>query len=266
MRPTTPAGAGHTPPGRPLAGIHIAVTRPARQSDALRQSLESLGADVTVIPVTRIELLDPAPIREVLPRLDGYDWVVFTSVNAVEAVLGELSALGGGASALAGRRVAAVGPATAAALESAGVTVTLVPDRHRAEGLVDALATEQMRGMRVLHPAAEEGSSVLAHGLAAAGALVDTVAVYRTIPDRSAAAALGPRVASGDIVVVVFAAPSAVRVVADVLGDAISLIRAVSIGPVTSDALREAGFSVAAESRSATPDAIAEAVRRATNR
>jgi uroporphyrinogen-III synthase len=155
-----------------------------------------------VVPLVEIGSLDdPSVLEEALRNVDRYDWVVFTSASGVAAVRDRLPA---GAS-LRHARVAAVGPATARAVQELGTTVAFVPDRFEAAAIADGLG--ELAGRRILLPQADAASPALADELRRRGALVDAVVAYRTLAfepasdelaglTRSSSRAARPRAAS----------------------------------------------------------------------
>jgi uroporphyrinogen III methyltransferase/synthase len=231
---------------RPLHGRTIAVTRARAQSSVLVARLRELGARVVEAPTIRIETIEG-------PQLRGadYDLVCVTSPNAPRLLLDRL---GGDARSLAGVRVAAIGPGTAAALRACGIVADLVSERFVGEGLVEALG--DVADARVLVARAEEARDVLPDGLRAAGATVSVVPLYRTLREapRDIAAVLAADV-------VAFSAASTVRNLAAALdGHDAAGVRAVSIGPVTSEAVREHGFELVAEAGQHDLDGLVDVI------
>lgn len=259
----SPAASGASP----LRGRRVVVTRARDQAEELAAQLLALGAEVVEAPSIRIEPLDQGPLRDALARLEEYDWLVVTSRNTVALVWEALRAAGGDAHALSGVRVAAVGPATAEALRELGVAIAVVPERFVAEGVLEALRGRgDVRGRRVLFPAAEGARDVLPAGLRELGATVDEIAVYRSVPDDSWRGAVAARLGRGEVDAVTFTSGSTVRHFVDAVGVELARrARVVTIGPVTSDAARAAGLDVAAEAHEATipslVDAVAEVLR-----
>jgi len=184
MTTNTPRAASDERPADdalPLAGKRIAVTRPREQADALARQLEALGARVTLLAAIRIAPIeDSAPLDAAIAQLGSYDWLVFTSVNGVAAFTERLAATDHTWDERGLAQVAAIGPATAAALERAGVPVALMPDEYVAEGILDGLG--MVAGQRLLLARADIARRTLAEGLRLRGAEVDEVAAYRTIP------------------------------------------------------------------------------------
>jgi uroporphyrinogen III methyltransferase/synthase len=229
----------------PLTGRTVAVTRARPQASALAARLRALGADVVEAPAIRIEAIDAA-----LPDLAPYDLLVLTSPSGVR----RLFELVRDARALAGPRIAAIGPGTAAALRDAGIAADLVPARAVAEGLVEALAELDVR--RALLVRGEEGRDVVPDALRARGAQVDVLAVYRTLPEPLSAQARAAALGADDLV---FASASAARAFHAAAGT-LAGPRIVSIGPATSAAIRELGFEPAIEAADHTPDGLVSAL------
>jgi len=239
---------------RPLFGRSIVVTRAREQVSGLRARLETLGAEVLELPTIRVE---PADFE--LPELDSYGWVVFTSVNGVGALFDRgLAPVGLDARALAGVRLAAIGPGTADALARRGLSVDLVPGRFVAEGLLEAFPAPTRTGERVLLPRAREARDVLPEGLGERGYEVDVLAVYRTVRGDPDPAAL-ERVRRDEVDAITFTSSSTVRNFCDAVGELSAPQPAVvSIGPVTSATARERGLTVSAEATEHTIDGLVE--------
>lgn len=213
------------------------------------------------MPATCIEPIDSPAIAESIERLGDYRWVIFTSRNAVSLFWNALRASGRDARALAGVRVAAVGPATADALLDVGVATDLSPERFVAEALLDALRDRgEVRGARVLYATAEGARDVLPDGLAELGASVDRVHLYRSVANTSGGDELKGRIASG-VDLVTFTSASSVSAFTDAAGrDAIAGIRAASIGPVTTAAARAIGIDVIVEASDSTIPGLVGAI------
>ena len=249
---------------RPLHGRRVIVTRARAQASALAARLTELGADVVEAPAIAVAPADPAPLRLALAGLGRYEWVVFTSQNAVELAWTALRDAGGDARRLAGLRVGAVGLATARALLDRGIAADLVPPRATAESLAEALcARDDVRGARVLFIKAQGAGDVLPAMLRTAGAVVDEVVAYRTAADAEGAAAARDALANGTVDAITFTSASTVRFFMDAVGGraaAIGDARVVTMGPITSAAARDAGLTVHAEADSASIDALVATV------
>jgi uroporphyrinogen III methyltransferase/synthase len=213
---------------KPLAGRSVAVTRARAQASGLAARLRELGADVIEAPAIRIVPIDGPPL-DVAP----YDLVCLTSPNGVPLLFDRIR----DARALAGATVAAIGPGTARALREHGIAADVVPERFVAEALVEALAEVPVR--RALIARAAEARDVLPDALRARGAEVDVVALYETVAEQLSPEEI-ERARGADYVT--FTSSSTVRYFLDAVGEVGAASRLVSIGPVTSEALRERGL------------------------
>jgi uroporphyrinogen-III synthase len=230
---------------KPLQDRRILVTRRSEQSGSLVDALSALGATVVEVPlIAREPPEDASPLERALGRLASYEWLAFTSANAVEAVGERLARLG--ATVPAQVRLASVGPATAQAIRErfAGRRVDLQPvSRYRAEGLVEAFRALDLAGQHVLLPVSDRARDTLAAGLRAQGAQVDAVEAYRTVTPDDARHRLERSLAEG-IDLVLLASPSAVEGLLQALGDCARGLAVAVIGPVTEQAARDAGLDV----------------------
>ena len=247
---------------RPLFGRRIVVTRAAQQAAELSERLRELGADVIEMPATQIARLDLAPLRTEIDRLSLYNWLIFTSKNAISIFWEQLLGAGKDARVLAGLNVAAVGPATAGALLEHGIAVDVIPTRFVAEGLIEMLKTrDDLGGAKVLYVTAEGARDVLPQALKDLGADVTRIETYRSIVDGEGAEKLVRAIEAGNVDLVTFTSASAVRGYVDAVGEDVALrVPAASIGPQTSDALREAGIEVKGQAEESTLDSLASAV------
>jgi uroporphyrinogen III methyltransferase/synthase len=235
----------------PLAGLTVAVTRARAQVSALAERLRSLGATVVEAPAIRI-----APIDGSAPELERYDLVCLTSPNGVRLLFQRLSAAGRDARALAGARVAAIGPGTAAALREHGVIADVVPERFVAEGLVEALVDVPVESALIARAA--EARDVLPEALRARGATVDVLALYETVAEPLSESELAAARAAD---YVTFTSSSTVRFFFESIGpEPLARARLVSIGPVTSGALRERGLEPDVEAARHDVDGLVEAL------
>jgi uroporphyrinogen III methyltransferase/synthase len=227
----------------PLAGRTVAVTRARAQASGLARSLRELGARVVQAPVVRARQL-PGPALDPAP----YDLICVTSPNAANELFARLAAGGRDARALAGARIASIGPGTTDALAANGIVADVVPERFVAEGLVEALA--HVTVTRALVARARGGREVLPEALRAAGAEVDVLDLYETVVEPLSAQTLAQALAAD---YVTFTSASTVRNFLGAAGEQADggvlsgETRTVSIGPVTSEALRERGVKVDVE-------------------
>jgi uroporphyrinogen III methyltransferase/synthase len=224
---------------RPLHGVRVAVTRARAQASPLAARLRELGADVVEAPAIRVRSLEAE-----LPSLD-VDLVIVSSPNGAQELFAALERSGRDARALG--RVAAMGPGTARALRERGIVADIVPERAVAEGMVEALADEPLA--RVLLARASEGRAVLPDALRARGVEVVEVALYETVAEPVDADL-------GAVDWITFTSASTVRF----LGEIPAGPRLASIGPATSDALREAGREPDVEADPHTPDGLVAAL------
>ena len=247
---------------RPLYRRRVVVTRATHQALALTERLRELGAEVIEMPATQIARLDLAPLRSAIAGLSRYQWLILTSQNAVSIFWEQLLGEGKDARALAGLRIAAVGPATAGALLEHGITVDVIPKRFVAEGLLEMLRErDDLSGKRVLYVTAEGAREVLPQGLREMGTHLDVIEAYRSIPDGEGAERLARAIESGKLDLATFTSGSAVRGYVDAIGEDLAKhVPAVSMGPQTSEALREAGIEVKAEAKESTLDGLVSAV------
>nr|BBH92439.1 hypothetical protein KTA_06380 [Thermogemmatispora argillosa] len=277
----------------PLRGRTILVTRAQEQAEALSSRLQALGAETVNFPVIRLAPpedwapLDRALLRLAAAREDGrapYDWLVFTSVNGVRFCVDRLRSLGLETALLRGARVAAIGPATAAALAEHGVSGVLVPEEYVAEQVASALLTECQRqgrepaGLRVLLARAAEARPVLAETLRQAGMLVEEVAAYRTLPatgDDPRGQQVLALLEEGRFALITFTSSSTVRYFVRWLEQAYSKqtaettpaallarqgVAIACIGPITAATARSLGLQVAIEARPFTIDGLVTAI------
>ncbi|MGD0345142.1 MAG: uroporphyrinogen-III synthase [Terracidiphilus sp.] len=255
--------AGH----RALEGKRVLVTRALHQAGKLSDALRDLGAEPVEVPV--LEICPPenfAPLDAALGNLDQYDWLIFTSANAVRSVAGRAQEQGITLLPAKGQRVAAVGRATAAAIEQIGLNVELVPDSYVAESLVVVLAP-QIAGKRVLLARAAIARDVIPDALRAAGALIDVVDAYRNVLPAAAPELLRAALEKG-IDAATFTSSSSVTHLADAaragaIAFPLAGVRAISIGPITSQTLREFGWEPAAEATVSDVPGLIAAVEQA---
>jgi uroporphyrinogen III methyltransferase/synthase len=251
---------------QPLRGRRVVVTRPRAQAASLVARLEAYGAEVVSLPTIRLEPPDDwGPLDAAVRRLDQFTWVVFTSINGVAAFRERLRLAGLDARALAGRRVAAIGPGTAETLARAGVRLEVVPGEYRAEGLVETLGPRVGPGTEVLLVRAAEARELLPRELAARGARVTVAPAYRTVTETEGGDRFVALLEAHRVDVVTFTSSSTVRgLVALLAPDSIHrLLDGVvlaAIGPITAATLAEYGLSAQVAPREYTVGALASAI------
>ncbi len=245
MTQPDPAGTAASASAGPLAGRHIGITRPLAQAADLADRLTALGARVTALSAIEIAPVeDPSALDAALRTLSAYDWLVFTSVNGVRAVDERLRTLGIGWRDRNSARIAAIGPATAAALARLGAAPDLVPDEYVAEAIAAGLG--DVAGKRLLLARADIARKTLAEDLRAGGALVTEVAAYRTVETPLAPERLRAVLEADRVDALTFTSSSTVRGLLRSLADAglnasdaLRGVALVAIGPITARTLRE---------------------------
>jgi uroporphyrinogen III methyltransferase/synthase len=238
---------------RPLAGRTIAVTRARTRASGLAQRLRQLGAAVIQAPAIRTNAL-PGPALDPTP----YDLICVTSPNGVDFLFERLDDKAhppGDARALAGAKVAAIGPGTARALAEHGIVADVLPERFVAESLAEALSDLEVK--HALVATAKEARDVLPGALRAKGAEVDVLALYETVAEPLSERML-EQAQRADYVT--FTSSSTVRFFLQAAGTPSPTTRIVSIGPVTSATLREHGLEPHIEARRHDIDGLVEAL------
>ena len=248
-----------------LEGVKILITRPEKQNVLLSAKLRNLGA--TTIELPTITILPPNntdPLDKSIRSISQYDWVIFTSVHGVRFFSQRLKSLGEPSDKLKQVRVAAIGPATAAALERLGKEADYVPTQYLSEKI--AVGLGDVEGKRILLPRADIASKKLPELLRQRGAEVEEVVAYRTIIPEGLSADRLKSVLNQGIDVVTFTSPSTVRNLAQIVGanELTVLLKGVKvacIGPVTAEATKELGIHVDIVARTHTIDNLVEAIK-----
>jgi uroporphyrinogen III methyltransferase/synthase len=253
---------------RSLADKRVLVLRPSKERDRTAEWLAARGAKARLIPLTVIEptLDDPAVVRGIDGLLAGaYDLVAFTSDNAVRCFASALVRHGHEVTGLGRLRLAAVGPATAAALREVGLQADVVAGTFVAEGLVDAILALEPPPRSVLFPRAEVAREVLPEALRARGITVDVAPVYRTVeasPERAAEL----QAALPECDAILLTASSTVEQLCRCLGEAAATllepIVLASIGPVTTATAEARGLCVAVTATESTIPSLIDALAR----
>ena len=251
---------------RPLDGRTIVVTRAAAQAQRFTQLLEAAGARVLEAPA--IVIAPPPswePLDTALEALDTFSWVIFTSVNGVAMVDRRLPARGLTWSALVGRHIAAIGPATADALAEHGVRADLVPAEYRAEGLLERLRGVVTPADRVLLPRAAQTRDLLVAGLRRLGVQVTEVPAYTTRRAAAGASRVREALAAGTIDAVTFTSSSTARNFAEMFTEDerrnwLGRVTVASIGPITAATAAEYELTTAVMPSEYTIPALARAV------
>ncbi|MFZ5867415.1 MAG: uroporphyrinogen-III C-methyltransferase [Thermodesulfobacteriota bacterium] len=248
---------------KPLFGKRILITRSRKQSRGLAEKIASLGGEPILFPTIEIKPpKDTGPMDKAIQEIASYDWIIFTSVNGVELFLKRFLELRGDIRDLAGPRIGAIGPVTATTIGSHGIKVDLLAKEFVAESLLAQLTADQVEGKRFLIPRAETAREVLREEIAKMGGTVDVVPVYRTcLPDASDIDHAKELLRTKAIHVVTFTSSSTVNHFVEMLGseDLDRLLEDVviaSIGPITSQTIREKGLTPTVEAAEYTTDGL----------
>ena len=252
------------------------VSRAKKQAGALSSQLRALGCDVVEIPF--IDIRKPKSFRALdgaLGNLATYDWLILTSVNGVEALFERIARKKLDTSALTHLKIAAIGPATRAAIERHDLSVSVTPKEYVAESVVTALR-QRVIGKRVLLVRAKVARDVIPRELRKVAAAVDVIEAYETVAPKSSATKLRSVLGNEKRKphAITFTSSSTVRNFVGLLGlraaraalkkTADGGAHSASIGPVTSATLREFGLPVDIEAAEYTvPGLVKAIVRRA---
>ncbi|MCB1126090.1 MAG: uroporphyrinogen-III C-methyltransferase [Verrucomicrobiae bacterium] len=258
---------------RPLSGQRVVVTRARAQAAGLIERFSALGADV--LPVPSIRTAPPSdahPLVEAITGLHGYDWLVFTSVNGVNAFLDCFSKAFEDLRDIGGVRLAAVGPATADRLRESKFAVDVMPSKFEAKAIAQAIGEQQsLENLRILLLRAEVATSDLPAMLEEKGAIVDDIACYRTVAETEIDPVVEGRLRVEGAEWLTFASGSSVehfhaRFDLPELCRRFPRLGCVSIGPESSKALAELGLRPVAEADPHTTEGLVAAVLRARSR
>jgi len=253
----------------PLAGRRILVTRAPFEAGKLTESLRALGAEPVAVPVIGLsEPEDISALIECVRRVGSYDWLIFTSATAVKMFLNFMLAVRVSVLEIKGK-IAAVGPATAETIVKEGFKVDYVPDEYVAESLVAGFP-EEVNGKRILLPRSALARDVIPEALRSAGAIVDAVDAYRNVLPENAPERLKQAIAE-PLDAATFTSSSTVKHLAEAAQKAgipfpLAGVPAISIGPVTSQTLREQGWEPAAEADPHDIPGLVAAVERVLHR
>ncbi|HLZ00414.1 MAG TPA: uroporphyrinogen-III synthase [Candidatus Angelobacter sp.] len=254
--------------GKPLVGQRILVTRASGQAHGLSQPLRDLGAEIIEIPT--IEIHSPengfGALDQALVRIDHYDTLVLTSVNGAEIFFERYTRLGLPIANMQHLLVVAIGPATAMAIQSEGVAVSIVPQKYVAESVLEALNGRVTKSSRILLVRAKVARDVLPSELTRMGAKVEVIEAYETRVPVDAGEKLHRLFAdsSSKPHVITFTSSSTASNLLALLGDDarkfLHGVHLASIGPVTSATLRKAGFEPGVEAHEYTMKGLVDAI------
>ena len=249
----------------PLNGRRFLVTRPAAQAAPFVAQIYALGGEAVCVPT--IEIVPPPSFKDLdlaVVDLDRYQIVILTSVNAVEALFARMLENNQYFGLLRQLELVVVGPKTAEALAQYKLRPTIMPDDHRAEGVLAVLLERGVKGKRILYPRAAAARPLLARELRSAGATVDDPIAYEAVIPQQNTDKIRRLLAGGTIDAVCFSSSSTFRHLQQMLGDELAQIKGraafFSIGPQTSATIREYGYEVDLEPEAWTMDALLQAM------
>jgi uroporphyrinogen III methyltransferase/synthase len=252
---------------RPLARKRVVVTRATAQAHELAHSLRALGAEVVLLPTVSFAAVENSQALDAALRsLAEFDWILFTSQNAVRFFCQRLREMGLQVAALQKPRpmVAAVGTATAAAATEEGFRVDTVPTNHSGEALAQEL-WGAIGDRKILLPRSDRADDRLPKALRGAGAKVTEIVAYRTAAPDSLDPKILKSIRDAQVDAIVFASPSAFRFLSECVGAAelaelSSRVQFAAIGPTTARALREEGMRVEIEATESSAAGLADSI------
>lgn len=253
----------------PLFGRRIALTRERENAGLFSKELERQGAVIYYLPA--ISIFPPEDFEAVdqaIHEIESFDWLIFTSANAVRYFLDRLIRQGRDVRDLKGLKICTVGTSTARSLKTRGIRTDLIPEEFTGEGVVAALLKEgEIPGKRVLIPRAEKAREVIPDALRKSGAKVVVATVYRNIAPEIDPQALQEILVNRKADLIVFTSPSNIRnflrsVEKEGLQETLSEIKIACIGPVTAAAAKAAGLSVVIEPEESTLESVSESIQK----
>ncbi len=254
---------------KPLLGKTLLVTRAQKQASEMATRLEAYGAEVISCPTIQIQsMADSDAMRSAIAELSNMDWVVFTSVNGVEAFFETLYTQNKDTRAFHHTRIAAIGPSTASRLQAYGIRADLTPTEFVAEALLEAMKNYgSLQDKRVLLPRSDLARPALSEGLREAGADVREVVAYKTSERADVSKELLETLQNEKVDLIVFTSSSTVRgfvnaIPAELRAALLPRLKAASIGPITTSTLQDAGIPVVVHSEPYTIPALVQAICR----
>ena len=251
---------------RPLSGKRILITRPSHQAEEFRRNLTALGAEVIAFPT--IEICDPASWERLdnsIRNIEGYQWLVFTSVNGVDRFFSRYRQLARDVRDLKGIRIAAIGSATEKSLVARGLNVEILPDEFKAEGLLESLKGKVLKGSRILLPRSKVARDILPIELQKQGAQVDVVEAYETTAPHDGRERLELILEDRPLDMIVFTSSSTVTNLVAMAGpgalrDTLGQSAIAAIGPVTRQTAEGCGLKVQVQPSQYTIPALVDAI------
>lgn len=248
---------------RPLFGKRVVVTRTRKQAGVLSAQLRELGADVYELPTIRIDPPeDMLGFGQLVQDAHSYDWLLFTSPNGVESFFDLFYKIYDDARELGGAKIAAIGPGTAQKIKEYHLAVDLIPEKHVAEGLADAIEAQgSIDNLRMLWVRPKDARNVLSQRLNAKGVILDEAIAYQTVPETEDPTGAAERFKTEGADIITFTSASTVEHFLDLGLPIPEGLKIASIGPITSKAVRDEGMEVDAEAEKNDFEGLVEAVK-----
>ena len=249
----------------PLFGKRVLVTRSRNQASALSTPLRREGAQPVELPAIQVApMADNAGLDTALKEVASYDWAIFTSGNAVEIFFGRMKNLGMDSRTLGPTKIAAIGTATASALQDRGICPDLLPKEFDSRSLLSAMSLVDLAGKRILLARAELADEYLPQGLEELGAYVDDIGIYTTTVPEGSSEKAKDLLSQGRIDAATFTSASTVVNLLELLDGDAGLLKGVHvgcIGPVTATAAKERGLDIAFVAQEHTLQGMVEALK-----
>lgn len=251
---------------KPLWGKRVIITRSRAQISQLAEKIIDLGGEAIEFPSIHIvKETNLYNLHNALEHLESYDWLVFTSVNAVEIFFEELYNSRYDIRDLKGLKLAAIGPATCDKLNSKGLRVDIVPDEYRAEGIIAALCSQSKPGQWVLLPRARGARTVLPEELRRAGLHVNEVFLYEALSSPNVSKQNLQQIQQGQFDYLTFTSSSTVNNFVKIVGkENVPRInkntKVACIGPITAETARQNGFTVDINASEYTVQGLVDAI------
>ena len=252
---------------RPLFGKTIIVTRSRDQASAFSEQLIELGANVLEYPTINITSPDDfGPLDRELDKLESTDWLIFTSVNGVDAFFNRIFELGRDVRDLKGVKICAIGPATRERIEGFHVTIDCQPPKYVAESVVEALKkVDEIKGKRFLMPRTDIARSYIPEELEKLGAEVSDIIAYKTVLATDGDNIVLDKLKDGEVDIVTFTSASTVKNFVKIIGEEnLSAfkdnVQFASIGPITNESAEEMNIEISIKADEFTIPGLVQAI------
>ena len=251
---------------KPLFGKRVLVTRTREQASSLSKRIEDLGGEAIEFPTIKIERPENYDeIDKAIGEIEKYQWIIFTSVNGVQAFFDRMKRLHFDIRLLCNAKLCAIGPATAKALEDMGFTIEYIPEEYKAEGIIEGLEEKIKVGDHVLLPRADIARELLITELERLGAKVDNVHVYRTVIPEQNRGLLLDLLENEGVDIITFTSSSTVRNFIQILGEEnknlLETKKLAVIGPITEETAKSLGLNIDIMAGEYTIDGLVTAIR-----